>query len=86
MTYATHRLKVDRKYWPALVDGRKTFEVRRNDRDFQAGDVLELTPFDPSAPPGPPATELWTVEVSYVLHTFPEGLQPGYVVLGLVPR
>lgn len=74
----THRLKVDRKYWPAIIDGRKSFEVRRNDRDFQTGDIIEMHPIDDVA-------SLVSRRITYVLHTFPEGLQPGYVVLGLTP-
>lgn len=38
----THTLKTMRSYWRALNDGTKTFEVRRNDRDFAVGDVLVL--------------------------------------------
>lgn len=89
-----HALKLDKKYWPAMLDGRKTFEVRFNDRDFQAGDTLVMTRFDskasarPAAPPWdpkPPAPCVETVEryVTYVLHDFDAALKPGYVVLGL---
>lgn len=39
-----HVLKVAPEYWPAIVDGSKTFEVRRNDRAYQKGDTLALYP------------------------------------------
>ena len=34
----THRLKIMEQFADAIVDGRKTFEVRENDRGFQPGD------------------------------------------------
>ncbi len=40
------------KTWPgpfgAVWDGRKTFEVRVNDRDFKRGDHLDLREWDPT--------------------------------------
>ena len=43
----THLLKT----WPVpfwdVVSGAKTFEVRRNDRDFKVGDYLMLKEYDP---------------------------------------
>lgn len=41
-----HRLKTLARYWDAVSDGTKTFEVRLNDRAFQTGDILELTKID----------------------------------------
>jgi Domain of unknown function (DUF3850) len=45
MQVATHELKVQPPYFDALLDGSKTFEVRRNDRAYQRGDVLVLNEF-----------------------------------------
>lgn len=36
---ATHELKTWDTYWRALAEGRKTFELRQNDRGFQTGDT-----------------------------------------------
>lgn len=37
-----HKLKIEEPYYIAVVEGRKTFEIRFNDRGFQAGDTVEL--------------------------------------------
>ena len=37
-----HQLKIERKYFSQIFDGSKTFEVRKDDRDYQTGDYLAL--------------------------------------------
>ncbi len=37
-----HNLKIDRRWFEAVVDGSKRAEVRRADRDFAVGDELLL--------------------------------------------
>lgn len=37
-----HELKLDIKYFDEVKNGHKNFEIRKNDRDYQIGDVLEL--------------------------------------------
>ena len=43
----THRLKIKPEYYQAVFDGRKNFEVRKKDRDFEVGDTLILCEYDP---------------------------------------
>lgn len=43
----THHLKTWPKYFKALLDGGKTFELRNNDRNFAVGDILVLKEFKP---------------------------------------
>jgi len=42
-----HELKVWPAYFERLLDGSKTFEVRRDDRGYQPGDRLILCEYDP---------------------------------------
>lgn len=37
-----HELKILHKYCIALVTKEKSFEIRKNDRDFRVGDILHL--------------------------------------------
>lgn len=41
-----HTLKTWPKYLDLIGTGEKTFEVRRNDRNFQIGDILHLVEFE----------------------------------------
>lgn len=75
----THALKTWPEYFQAVKDGRKPFELRQNDRDFQVGDVLELYEYEPM---GKQLTgERLRVVVTYVLSG--PWLAPGVVALGI---
>ena len=41
----THHLKTRPEYFQAVIDGRKPFEVRKNDRNFKEGDRVILEEF-----------------------------------------
>lgn len=41
-----HELKIDLPYYEAAVEGRKPFEIRYNDRGYNAGDTITMTAFD----------------------------------------
>lgn len=41
-----HELKIQPPYFEAVISGKKTFEVRKNDRGFQAGDTVTLREYD----------------------------------------
>lgn len=43
-----HELKTWPQYFERIISGEKTFEVRKDDRGYQAGDVLVLREFDPT--------------------------------------
>ena len=43
-----HELKCHPGYFARLADGSKTFDVRRDDRGYQSGDVLVIRAFDPT--------------------------------------
>ncbi len=41
-----HDLKIKQCYLFHILQGRKTFDVRKNDRDFQVGDRINFLPID----------------------------------------
>jgi Domain of unknown function (DUF3850) len=44
---ARHEVKIWSELFDAVVSGKKRAELRKNDRDYQDGDVLEMREFDP---------------------------------------
>ena len=76
----THELKTWPEYFSAVLDGRKGFELRKDDRGFAVGDRLLLKEWNPD-------TKVYTgrtleVEVTYLIKGF-TGLQDGYVIMGI---
>lgn len=41
-----HALKTLPEYFEAVIKGEKLFEVRKNDRNYQRGDLLALNEYD----------------------------------------
>jgi hypothetical protein len=41
-----HTLKTEQPWFDLVVEGVKNFEIRKNDRDYKEGDILELLEYD----------------------------------------
>lgn len=41
-----HELKTAPEYFKEVISGKKTFEIRKNDRPFHVGDLLALNEYD----------------------------------------
>ncbi|MGL4760385.1 MAG: ASCH/PUA domain-containing protein [Sarcina sp.] len=74
-----HELKILEEYFNALADGSKTFELRKNDRDFKVGDSLKLKEIKDNSFTG----RFLEYEVSYVLKGGAYGLEEEYCILGI---
>lgn len=79
----THELKCWPEPYRAVVAGRKTYEIRKDDRNYQVGDLLLLQEWDPK-------TERYTIERAYfeITHKTPGGdwgLPADVCVLGIAP-
>ena len=78
-----HELKILKQVADAISRGEKTFEVRKNDRNFEAGDIVEFTALSTETlnPEAHPINGR-QYKVGYVLRfeDFPAGLQEGFAV------
>lgn len=75
-----HELKLVQPYYNAVSEGRKTFEVRQNDRDFTEGDRVILYEYIPEV-------QAYTGrnivrEITYILDD-PAYVKDGYVIFGI---
>ena len=82
----THRLKVFIKYADAIMSGAKTFEIRKNDRDYEVGDkiVFDVVTNEGYAVGSAARHPLngATYRIDYILDGF-EGLAQKYVALAI---
>jgi ribosomal protein S17 len=76
-----HDLKVHPPYFERLFTDEKTFEVRKNDRDYQVGDLLNLREWSPEK--GEYTMRMVSRRVTYILHGGQFGIEEGYCVLGI---
>lgn len=79
-----HELKTLTPYFVAVVSGEKTFEVRKNDRDFHVGDFLMLKEIMKIEEKQTYTGRYCVVRVTYVL-TDEEYVKPGYAILAFEP-
>jgi hypothetical protein len=77
---AVHELKCVDPYYDDVAEERKTFEVRRADRDFRVGDILLLRQWDERG-----GYSGWWCQrrIRYRLDGGQFGIDPGWCVLGL---
>lgn len=76
-----HTLKCHPEYFEEMLAGRKTFEIRVNDRDFQVGDTLHNREWHP-------VNEEYSGRailhgVTYVMKGPTLGLDAGWVIMSL---
>lgn len=75
----THKLKILPKYFYAVKNGSKPFEVRRNDRNFHVGDKIVLREYSPDI--GYTGREIERT-ISYILDES-EYCKDGFIVMGI---
>lgn len=87
-----HELKIEPKYFEPLRRRTKTFEVRKNDREYRVGDVLGFREFG-TVQFGSQPIEMYSgrmsrpFKITYILghDDFPDGIAEGYVIMSLQP-
>jgi len=78
---ALHRLKTWPHEFQAILDRRKTYEIRVNDREFQVGDTLGLEEYDPETETFSGRTQL--VRITYMTPGGEWGLPPELCVMAI---
>lgn len=73
-----HRLKLAKMFFDAVDTGKKSFELQKNDRNYQIGDILELHEMSDGEETG----RVTEKQVIYIMEGF-KGLEEGYCILGL---
>lgn len=74
-----HELKTLPQYFNEVFNGNKTFELRKDDRNYNVGDTLKLREFD-GAYTGRQCSRI----ISYILKDAEQyGLKEGFVIIGM---
>lgn len=73
-----HSVKIGKEFFEDVKNNIKTFELRKNDRNYKAGEILELHEYEAGEETGRTCRKL----ITYILKEF-TGLQDGYCILGL---
>lgn len=81
-----HVLKILPEYYEAVLSSKKTFEIRKNDRDFKVGDTLLLKEWNEHE--GRFTDRQLHCEITYILEGTEEterfGLKNGFCVMSIV--
>jgi ASC-1-like (ASCH) protein len=73
-----HYLKTETEYFQAVEKGKKKFELRNNDRDFEVGDIVYLEETVQGVKTG---RQLPSLEIMYVLKGGKYGLEENYCII-----
>lgn len=76
-----HELKIHPQYFKAIENGKKYWEIRKNDRNFKVGDIVLLREWDNTEYSGKEIL----AEITYMLDDKFAGLAEGYVVFSIKP-
>lgn len=81
-----HDLKTDKSLYHDILHGKKRFEIRKNDRDYHASDLLVPRAYDQEARKYYDQQQHAPilVRVTYMLEDYESrGLRDGFVVMGI---
>lgn len=73
-----HEIKIAASYYEDVVSGKKSFELRKNDRAYREGDGLRMLEFKDGKHTG----RLIDAVIIYMLEEY-TGLEEGYCILGI---
>lgn len=71
-----HQIRLAKSYFDDVANGIKTFELRKNDREYKKGDILEMMEFADGKNTG----RMVRVLVTYILEDY-TGIEDGYCIM-----
>lgn len=74
-----HTVKLDSIYFGRVANGTKTFEIRRNDRDYQTGDIMHMHEYDSERKV---LTDMPIIKAE-IVYTSTFNQEDGWIVLGI---
>ena len=77
----THNIKITESFADAVLSGDKTFEIRKNDRGYQKGDLIQFTVIDDFNLCVASELTKHKYRITYILSGW--GISEGYVVLAI---
>ena len=77
----THNIKIRESFAEAVMSGEKTFEIRKNDRGYQKGDLIQFSVVDDVDIYVDSELTKHKYRITYVLSGW--GLEKDYVALGI---
>lgn len=76
-----HELKILPQYYDEVKSQRKTFEIRKDDRDYQVGDTIILKEYN-----GDYTGNKCKRKITYIMRDAKEyGLNDDYCIIGMQP-
>lgn len=75
-----HEVKLGTEFFDDALSNKKTFEIRKNDRNYRVGDLLELKEYANGAETGRTITKY----IAYILEEY-SGLFEGYCIMATIP-
>lgn len=73
-----HQIRLAKSYFDDVANGIKTFELRKNDRGYKKGDILEMMEFADGKNTG----RMVRVLVTYILEDY-TGIEDGYCIMAI---
>ena len=73
-----HRIRLAKMFFEDVASGKKSFELRKNDRGYKQGDILELAEYTNGEVTG----RIIKAEVTYMLQEY-AGLAEGYCIMAI---
>ena len=81
MEMKLHQLKILDEYYIDVESGEKTFELRKDDRDYEVDDLINFIRIDKK---GNLINTDFVYQIVYILRDCPKyGLLEGYAILGI---